>query len=126
MLLKLGGEFLKYLLSFQWKYNNHRRRHSNKYSCFYCEGAFDATDRAMLEAHLSSAHSRAFLYSCDLCPYSTTTKSCLNVHVRHGHQQLRDFACGFCGLQEWVHTNYFKFGQIHADRLHAEFAKIEF
>ena len=50
----------------QWKYNNHRRRHSNKYSCFYCEGAFVASDRAMLEAHLNTAHSRAFLYSCDL------------------------------------------------------------
>ena len=38
-------------------------------------------------------------------PYSTTTKSCLNVHVRHGHQQLRDFACGFCGLQFPLRVN---------------------
>ena len=102
-------------LFLQWKYNNHRRRHSGKYFCFYCEGAFVATDRAMLEAHVASAHSRAFLFSCDLCPYSSTTKSSLNIHVRHGHQQLRDFACGFCGLQFPMRVNLMN----HVNMAHA-------
>jgi hypothetical protein len=84
----------------KWKYNNHRRRHSGKYLCFYCDGAFATADRNALEMHVSAVHARAFLFSCDLCSnYSTTTKSCLNIHVRHAHQRLRDYACGYCGLQ---------------------------
>ena len=74
---------------------------SNHVQCEHCE--FTTFANHLMKRHILQKHMQATLFPCgrltntgDKCTYVTNIKSQLNKHVRHVHEDIKDYKCTEC------------------------------
>ena len=78
---------------------------------------FRTTHKPNIKVHIKTVHDKNKDFKCELCNYATSRKPVLNQHVKNVHSKIKDLFCGVCDYRTGDPGNYRTHIRVRHDKI---------